>query len=60
MITWADGAHKNRRIIDTMVEFYRTLSTLNNPNIFDEILDQILQLVTPDMNLELEKKNSQQ
>ena len=39
--------------MDTAVDFYQGLFTSSNLNNFDTILEQILQVVTKEMNLEL-------
>ena len=39
--------------MDMVVDFYQELFTSSNPNNFDTILEQIPQVVTEEMNLEL-------
>ena len=42
-----------RSMVEMVVDFYQELFTSSNPNNFDEILEQIPQVVTEEMNLEL-------
>ena len=42
-----------RSMVEMVVDFYQELFTSSNPNSFDEILEQIPQVITEEMNLEL-------
>ena len=42
-----------RSMVEMVVDFYQELFTSSNPNSFDEILEQIPQVVIEEMNLEL-------
>ena len=39
------------KVVDTVIQFYQNLFTSSNLDSFEEILDQIPQVVTEDMNL---------